>query len=53
MLFASHAHDIKKFDEYKAILDDVYKLIADCENGRSVNDLLDGPICYAGFERLN
>jgi len=53
VLYASYAHEIKKFDEYKAILDDVYKLIADCENGRSVNDLLDGPICHAGFERLN
>ena len=53
ILYASHAHDIKKFDEYATILDDVYKLIADCENGQSVNGLLDGPICHAGFKRLN
>ena len=53
ILYASYAHDIKKFDEYATILDDVYKLIADCENGQSVNYLLDGPICHAGFKRLN
>ena len=53
ILYASNAHDINKFDEYAAILDEVYKLIAKCENGQSVNDLLDGPICHAGFKRLN
>ena len=53
ILYASNAHDTKKFEEYAAILHDVYKLIADCENGRSVNELLDGPICHAGFKRLN
>mgnify|MGYP003705907359 CR=1 FL=1 len=52
-LYASNAHDITKFDEYAAILNDVYKLIADCEDGRSVNNLLDGQICHAGFKRLN
>jgi len=53
ILYASYAHDIEKFDEYASILDDVYKLIVDCENGQSVNDLLNGPICHAGFKRLN
>ena len=53
ILYASYAHDIKKFGEYTTILNDVYKLIADCEDGQSVNDLLDGPICHAGFKRLN
>ena len=53
ILYASNAHDITKFDEYAAILDNVYKLIADCEDGRSVNNLLDGPIAHTGFRRLN
>ena len=51
--YASNAHDVRKFDEYASILNDVYKLIADCENGRSIEKLLDGPICHAGFKRLN
>ena len=45
--------DTTKFDEYAAILDNVFKLIADCENGQSLKNLLDGPICHAGFKRLN
>ena len=53
ILYASNAHDPTKFDEYASILDDTYKLIADCENGQSVNKLLDGPVCHAGFKRLN
>ena len=53
ILYASNAHDVTKFDEYAAILENVFKLIADCENGQSVTNLLDGPICHAGFKRLN
>ena len=53
ILYASNAHDIKKFDEYAEIINDVYKLIADSENGQNVNNLLVGPICHAGFKRLN
>ena len=53
ILYASNAHDTAKFDEYAAILDNVFKLIADCENGQSLNNLLDGPTCHAGFRRLN
>lgn len=52
-LYASNAHSLNKFDEYAGILDDVYALIAECENGRNVDDLLEGPICHAGFKRLN
>lgn len=53
ILYASNAHDISKFDEYATILDEVYKIIADCEDGQSVNDFLDGPMCHSGFKRLN
>ena len=44
---------LKKYDVYATILGDVYKLIADCEDGQPVNDLLDGPVFHAGFKRLN
>ena len=53
ILYASNAHDITKFDEYTAILSNVYKLIADCESGQSVHNLLNGPTCHADFKRLN
>lgn len=34
-------------------LDPVFALIKDCEEGRDVLSLLKGPICHAGFKRLN
>ena len=34
-------------------LDDIFSLISDCENGLSVDQFLQGPICHSGFRRLN
>jgi len=39
--------------EYLDALDPVFALIADCEAGRPVEDLLEGPVCHGGFRRLN
>ena len=38
---------------YLDALDEVFALIAECEAGRSVEELLDGPVCHGGFKRLN
>ena len=40
-------------DEYFALLDPVFKLIKDCEDGQDVTSLLRGPVCDSGFKRLN
>ena len=40
-------------DGYCEALDPVFKLISDCEDGRDIHGLLQGPICHAGFKRLN
>ena len=40
-------------DSYFQILDSIFSTIADCENGHNVDELLEGPVCHAGFERLN
>ena len=40
-------------DRYFEALDPVFALIKECELGRSVDDLLDGPVCHSGFQRLN
>lgn len=40
-------------DDYFRELDAVFSLIRECENGRSIDDLLEGPVCHAGFKRLN
>ena len=46
-----HKNDI--IVEYFSNLDPVFGMIADCENGRDIDELLKGPICHEGFKRLN
>ena len=38
---------------YFDALDPVFALIKECEDGRDVTTLLKGPVCHAGFKRLN
>jgi len=40
-------------DSYLSALDPVFGKISECEGGRNVYDLLDGPVCHSGFSRLN
>lgn len=47
----SHTPDV--VDGYFAALDPVFALIRECEDGRDVASLLNGPVCHAGFKRLN
>jgi glutamate-1-semialdehyde aminotransferase len=52
--YSCTAHTVDKIESYFTALDDVYKLIAKCENEvLDVHNLLDGPICHSGFKRLN
>jgi glutamate-1-semialdehyde 2,1-aminomutase len=53
LIFSSLAHTPNVIDGYFEALDDVFKLIKDCENGLSITSLLKGPVCHAGFKRLN
>lgn len=46
-------HTPRVVDEYFAALDPVFALIRECEDGRDVMGLLKGPVCHAGFRRLN
>ena len=47
------AHTPDVMDAYLDGLDEVFGLIAECEAGRSVEELLEGPVCHGGFTRLN
>jgi len=38
---------------YFDALKSVFSLIRECEDGRPVESLLKGPVCHAGFKRLN
>jgi glutamate-1-semialdehyde 2,1-aminomutase len=46
-------HTPEVVEGYFQALDSAFTLIKDCEQGRDVNSLLRGPVCHAGFKRLN
>ena len=46
-------HTPEIIDAYFDALDPVFGLIKECEEGREVMTLLKGPVCHAGFKRLN
>jgi glutamate-1-semialdehyde 2,1-aminomutase len=51
--YVSLAHTPEVIDPYFEALDDVFDLIAQCEAGRQIDELLEGPVCHGGFKRLN
>lgn len=51
--YVSLAHQSDVIESYLDALDEVFVLIAECEAGRSVEELLEGPVCHGGFTRLN
>lgn len=52
-VYSSIAHSPEIVSAYLQSLDEVFALIADCERGANVDDLLESPVCHAGFARLN
>jgi glutamate-1-semialdehyde 2,1-aminomutase len=52
-LYASIEHTPNRIDRYIDSLSPIFGLISDCENGRDVFSLLNGPTCHGGFKRLN
>ncbi len=46
-------HSSSIINEYFEKLDPVFGMISDCFRGRAVDDILKGPVCHAGFSRLN
>ncbi len=53
IVFSCTEHTPEVVDQYFENLDPVFGLIKECEEGRPVDALLDGPVCHAGFSRLN
>lgn len=41
---------VERFFEHLA---PVFRLIRECEDGRDLSSLLEGPVAHAGFKRLN
>lgn len=52
-IYVSIEHTEDKLDEFFAQLDPVFGLIKECEEGRDIKSLLNGPLCHGGFKRLN
>ena len=46
-------HTDQVVTEYFEKLDPILALIAECEDDRAIDDLLEGPVCQSGFRRLN
>jgi len=54
LIFTCIDHDDEIIDKYFNELDKLFSIIKDCENEiKSIDDLLDGPVCHSGFKRLN
>ncbi|WP_075792945.1 aminotransferase class III-fold pyridoxal phosphate-dependent enzyme [Massilia putida] len=52
-VYVSTAHTPDVVERFFAELDPIFGLIKECEEGRDVMSLLKGPVCHAGFKRLN
>ncbi|THF63123.1 aminotransferase class III-fold pyridoxal phosphate-dependent enzyme [Pseudothauera nasutitermitis] len=46
-------HTPQIVQDYFSVLDPVFGLIKECEEGRDIASLLNGPVCHGGFKRLN
>jgi glutamate-1-semialdehyde 2,1-aminomutase len=46
-------HTADLVDRYFADLEPIFALIRECEDGRSIDALLEGPVAHSGFRRLN
>jgi glutamate-1-semialdehyde 2,1-aminomutase len=52
-IYVCTEHTPEVIDGYFGALDPVFGLIRECEDGRPIDALLAGPVCHAGFKRLN
>jgi glutamate-1-semialdehyde 2,1-aminomutase len=52
-IYSCVQHSPEIMNRYFEKLNDIFKTIRECEDGRSVDSLLLGPVCHSGFKRLN
>ena len=52
-LYACTEHNAETIDAYFDALEPIFRTLSDCENGKDINTLLEGPVCHGGFKRLN
>jgi glutamate-1-semialdehyde 2,1-aminomutase len=52
-VYACTAHTPAIIKEYLENLKPIFQIIKECEEGRDIMRLLEGPIAHNGFKRLN
>ena len=53
LFYACTEHTPEIIDEYFYCLEAIFEEISKCEDGKNIDTLLSGPVCHAGFKRLN
>ena len=53
IFYASTAHTTELIDDYLSDLRQVFHVLASRDPECQIDDLLDGPECHSGFQRLN
>ncbi len=52
-IYVCTEHSEEVINGYFHAIEPIFDLISQCENGRDIEKLLEGPICHSGFKRLN
>jgi glutamate-1-semialdehyde 2,1-aminomutase len=52
-VYACTEHTPEIIEGYFEALSPIFQVIRECEDGRDIHALLKGPVCHAGFKRLN
>ena len=52
-IYFSIAHTKDIVNGYVQQLDEIFKTISECEDGKSIDELIDNEVCYTHFGRLN
>jgi len=53
VIYISVKHSTKNFNDYFSNLEKIFQKIAECENGKKIDKLIEGPVCHTTFQRLN
>tara|TARA_B100000586_G_scaffold258384_1_gene222880 strand:+ start:776 stop:2080 length:1305 start_codon:yes stop_codon:yes gene_type:complete len=52
-LYTCIDHSNEVIDNYINALESIFSIISECEKGKDIESMLDGPVCHDGFKRLN
>ena len=52
-IYVCTEHTEQVVDSFFEAIDPIFGLVMECEQGRDVHSLLQGPVCHGGFKRLN